>query len=121
MRPSHSQIAAALEHFGLGPVNDRQFAMIAVTVESITETTLTVKPHRRKLPLELMRSQVTAVYYTAERAVIKMPRRMIVALDLEHIALSGRRLDYFMKRVAEHNALRPTSSRKPESVAGIRI
>lgn len=123
--------AEALAFYGMGESGEPvERVAIEVLVAGLTASTVEClvvghEPDQIGRPkiCEFLRSEVTVQYFTAERAVVLIPKAYLPAFALWRHELKPARLADLAARVAVHNAplLRSGSSRKPEKIGNIRI
>lgn len=125
-----NQLAEALAFYNMGEAAEPvERVAIEVLVAGLTAQTVEClvvghEPDQIGRPkiCEFLRSEVTVQYFTAERAVVLIPKAYVPAFALWRHQLTGDRLADLSARVARHNApyLKSTSART-EKIGNVRI
>lgn len=125
-----TRLAEALQFYGMGELAGAvERVAIEVLVAGLTASTVEClvvghEPDQIGRPkiCEFLRSEVTVQYFTAERAVVLIPKAYVPAFALWRHELKGSRLADLERRVARHNApyLKSTSA-KTEKIGNVRI
>lgn len=120
----------ALRFYGMGELADAVVERVPVEAYIVRLTAATVEclvlspeidPEPNKA-CEFLRSEVVVQYFSAERAMVKIPKAYLPAFCLWRYRLDGHQLEEVERRVARHNApYLKTSSAVPERVGNIRI
>lgn len=122
-------LAEALAFYGMGELAEPvERVVIEAYVTRLTASTvecLALSPEIDPEPnkaCEFLRSEVAVQYFSAERAMISIPKAYLPAFCLWRYRLTGQHLAEVKSLVARHNApyLKSTPA-KPERIGNVRI
>lgn len=122
-------LADALAFYGMGGLADAtERVAVEAYVEKLTADTvicevlcpaIDLQPNKQ---CEFLRSEVVVQYFSATRAMIRIPKAYLPAFCLWRYELTGRQLETVEALVARHNApYLKSSPAKSERVGNIRI